>query len=62
MIDPERRRAAFYRRSRDQEFSAIDVGTDAIFRSGVVKGLWLRVHWLRERPPLITILREWKLI
>jgi len=54
LIDPERCRAEFYRRRRDGRFSVMDVGMDAILRSGVVKGLWLRVHWLWERPALLT--------
>jgi Uma2 family endonuclease len=62
LIDPERRRAEFYRRGRDGRFRLVAVGKDAVFRSAVVKGLWLRVDWLWDRPPLLKVLREWKLI
>jgi Uma2 family endonuclease len=62
LIDPERRQAEFYCRGRDGRFRLVAIGEDAIFRSTVVKGLWLRIDWLWDRPPLLKVLREWKLI
>lgn len=62
IIDPERRQAAFYRRGRGGVFRPVNVGDDGTFRSTVLKGLWLRVHWLWDRPPLMAVLKEWGLV
>ena len=62
LIDPQRRRAEFYRRGRDGRFREIKIGKDGVFRSAVLKGLWLKVEWLWEQPPLLSVLREGKLI
>jgi hypothetical protein len=37
---------------------------DGVFRSTVLKGLWLEVAWLwqRPRPPVLRVLKEWGLI
>jgi Uma2 family endonuclease len=58
LLDPERRRAEFYRRGRDGRFRPIHVGDDGVFRSAVVKGLWLHVDWLWARPPLQQVRRQ----
>jgi Uma2 family endonuclease len=62
LIDPERRRAEFYRRGRDGRFRPIPLDDDGIFRSTVLKGLWLEVDWLWLRPPLMAVLKEWWLV
>jgi Uma2 family endonuclease len=64
LIDPERKRAEFYRFGRDKQFHSIEVGTDDVFRSLVLKGLWLRVDWLWQRPmpKLMKVLKEWGLV
>lgn len=61
LIDPERRQAEFFRRGRDGRFKSIPVGEDGIFRGTVLKGLWLNVDWLWNRPPVLTVLKAWKL-
>jgi Uma2 family endonuclease len=64
LIDPERRRAEFYRLGRDKQYHIVEVGDDGIFRSQVLKGLWVRVDWLWQRPlpKLKTVLKEWGLL
>jgi Uma2 family endonuclease len=61
LIDPDRRRAEFYRRGRDGLFHLIAL-EEGIFRSTVLKGLWLKAEWLWRRPPLVEVLKEWGLI
>jgi Uma2 family endonuclease len=63
LIDPERKRAEFYRLGRDKQYRLIDVGDDGVFRSAVLKGLWLRVEWLWQRPfpTLKRVSKEWGL-
>jgi Uma2 family endonuclease len=64
LIDPERKRAEFYRLGRDKQYHQIDVGDDGIIRSAVLKGMWLRVDWLWQRPlpKLLKVLKEWGLV
>jgi Uma2 family endonuclease len=46
LVDPERKCAEFYWLARDKRFDTVRVGDDGIFRSAVLKGLWLDVGWL----------------
>ena len=64
LLDPERKRAEFYRLGRDKQYQLIEVASDRVFRSGVMKGLWLKVSWLWQRPlpKGTTILKEWGLV
>ena len=64
LIDPERRRAEFYRLGRDKQFDLIPIDEAGVFRSGVLKGLWLNVEWLSQRPlpKLKVVLKEWGLV
>jgi hypothetical protein len=39
----------------------VKVGGDGVFRSAIVKGLWLQVDWLWARTPLTEIRRLWRL-
>ena len=57
LLDPERKQAEFYARGRDGIFKLMTVGDDGVFRSKVLKGLWIKVEWLWQRPmpPLWTV-------
>lgn len=59
LIDPERKQAIFYLLGEDRIYRPADIGRDGIFRSIVLKGLWLRVNWLWQRPALMDVLKEW---
>ena len=63
LIDPIRKQAEFYLLGRDGVYH---LGTveEGIFRSVVLKGLWLKVGWLWRKPlpSVLTIQKEWKLI
>jgi Uma2 family endonuclease len=50
LIDAERQRAEFYRLGRDRRFQMMDLSAEDVFRSAVMKGFWLRVAWLWQRP------------
>ncbi len=60
--DPGRRQAEFYVRGGDGKFKPSLAGPDGIFRSTVLLGLWLRIDWLWQRPPLLSVLKEWGLV
>jgi Uma2 family endonuclease len=64
LIDPRRRQAEFYRLGDDGIYRFVPVGSDGIFHSTVLDGLWLRVDWLWQEPlPLLSsVLKEWGLI
>lgn len=64
LIDPMRRQAEFYRLGEDQIYRLVPISVDGIFESEVLEGLRLRVDWLWQEPlpPLLSVLKEWKLI
>lgn len=64
MLDQIRKQAEFYELGVDGKYERIEVGDDGIFRSRVLKGLWLKVDWLWQEPllPLMTVLKEWGLV
>jgi len=61
LLDPERRQAEFYILGRDRIYRPAIVGDDGVFRSTVLKGLWLNVAWLWKspRPTAARLLKEW---
>ena len=64
LLDPERRQAEFYLRGNDGIYRPVPLGSDGIYRSKVLEGLWVKVEWLWQQlpPPLMDVLREWKLV
>lgn len=64
LIDPERKQAEFYRRGRDGIYKLVEVGPDGVFHSSVLKGLWIKVEWLWQRPlpTLISVYKAWGLL
>jgi Uma2 family endonuclease len=64
LLDPVRRQAEFYRLWSDGIYRLVPLGQDGIYRSAVLDGLWLKVDWLWQEPlpPLMSVLREWRLI
>jgi len=64
LLDPERRQAEFYLRGDDSIFRVVPLGGDGIYRSKVLAGLWLKVDWLWQPapPPILEVLKEWRLI
>ena len=64
LLDPTRKRAEFYRLGDNGIYARIVVADDGIFRSEVLKDLWLKVDWLWQEPlpPLMSVLKEWGLV
>jgi len=64
LIDPLLKRAEFYQLGEDRSYQAMPTDSSGVFRSAVVKGLWLKLDWLWEEPlpPVLTVLKEWGLI
>jgi Uma2 family endonuclease len=60
LIDPERRRAEFYRLDAQGLYRLCEPDAQGVYRSQVVEGFWLRVEWLWQEPlPLEEeVLRE----
>jgi Uma2 family endonuclease len=64
LLDPDRQQAEFYLRGKDGIYRLVPLGGDGIYRSQVLSGLWLKVAWLWQPlpPPLMDVLKEWKLV
>ncbi len=64
LLDPERRQAEFCLRGQDGIYRLVPAGDDGIYRSTVLAGLWLKVEWLWQSlpPPILDVLKEWRLI
>ncbi len=64
LLDPERQQAEFYLRGNDGIYRVAPLGSDGLYRSKVLAGLWLKVEWLWQPllPPIMDVLREWKLV
>ena len=61
LLDPNRREALFYIRDENGLFRP-GVVQDGVFQSAVLPIVRLRVEWLWQQPPIVNILREWKLV
>jgi Uma2 family endonuclease len=64
IIDPERKKADLYQRGNNGMFQLVPPSSDGIYNSAVLRGLWLKVDWLWQRPlptPL-SVLKQWKLV
>lgn len=62
IIDSDRKRAEFYRLGGDGAYEAAQPTADGRYESAVIAGLWIRVGWLWDRPPVLSVLREWGII
>lgn len=61
VIDPDRQYAEFFQRDEAGMYRTVFSGTEGIYRSRVLEGLWLEVRWLWETPPAWEVLRQWGL-
>ncbi|MGQ9477059.1 MAG: Uma2 family endonuclease [Candidatus Bipolaricaulia bacterium] len=64
LIDPEERRADFYRLAEDGRYRLIELELGGIYRSRVLSGFWLKLEWLWQEPlpSVLKVLRELRLI
>jgi Uma2 family endonuclease len=64
LIDPDTRRAEFFRLGASGQYKSAPPGDDGIYRATVVPGFWLRVAWLWQEPlpPVLAVLRELGLV
>ena len=64
LIDPQRRQAEFYQRREDGIYRPATLDAQGRYSSRALPGLWLQVDWLWQRPlpPLLQVLKEWRLI
>ena len=64
ICDPERRHTRFYALNATGQYEEIAIGSDGIFHSRVLPGLWLNVNWLWQRPFPTSrdLLRIWGLL
>lgn len=62
LIDTIRTQAEFYRLGRDRRYHLVSVGNDRIYRSVVLKGVWIDVAWLWKLPAGASVLKKWKVM
>lgn len=64
VIDPQRKRAEFYRLNEEGFLEPVAVAEDRIYRSRVMDGMWVRVDWFWQEPlpPLLSVLKEWGIV
>lgn len=64
LIDPDRKQAEFYLLDEIGRYRLVAPDADGRYHAREIPGLWLRVDWLWQEPlpPLLEVLREWKLI
>jgi hypothetical protein len=57
-IDPVQQSAEFFHLGLDGMYARTIVSGDGIVRSEVVAGLWMKIQWLWDRPPLHALRAE----
>ncbi|MFN7019571.1 MAG: Uma2 family endonuclease [Fimbriimonadales bacterium] len=62
LIDPDRQYAEFFQLDETGVYRVAFSGSEGVYRSRVLAGLWLEVRWLWERPPVWDVLRQWGLV
>lgn len=62
LIDPQTRRAEFYRLDDQGRYQLVLPDAEGIYRSAVLDGFWLRVDWLWQPPRVLDVLRQLSLI
>jgi Uma2 family endonuclease len=64
LIDTDREQAEFYQRNKSGIYQLAPTGAAGRYHSKVLDGLWLKVVWLWQRPlpPLLNVLKEWRII
>ncbi|HZL35572.1 MAG TPA: Uma2 family endonuclease [Tepidisphaeraceae bacterium] len=62
LLDPERKQAEFNILGRDGIYQPAILGRDRVFHIAAIKGLWLKVDWLWQRPAKLEVIRQWGLI
>jgi Uma2 family endonuclease len=64
IIDPEARRADFYRLDAEGRYQRFSADTGGVYRSQVIPDLWVRVSWFWQDPlpPTLDVLREFGVI
>lgn len=60
LIDPLRQQAEFYQLGADGLYRPSPIDDQGIYRSAVLKGLWIKVAWLWQTPlpPVLSVLKE----
>lgn len=58
LIDPLREEAMFYQLTPRGRYRLVVPSSEGVYHSAVIAGLWLRVEWLWQRPPVLRILKD----
>lgn len=59
VVDPERTHAEFAQLGADGAYQIAFAGDSGVYASRVLDGVWLRVEWLWQQPPVWEVLKAW---
>jgi len=64
IIDPDKKQADFYQLDATGRYQAVPPDSEHVYHSAVLEGFWLKVDWLWQSPlpPVMSVLREWKIV
>ncbi len=61
LVDPDRQYAEFFQLDETGVYRVAFSGSEGVYHSRVLAGLWLEVRWLWERPSVWEVLKQWGL-
>lgn len=64
LIDPLLKQAEFFQLGENGSYAPLPIESGGVFRSAVLKGLWLKLEWLWQEPlpPVLSVLKKWGLV
>lgn len=62
LIDADRHEAEFYVLGDDGRYTLQMRGSTGIYRRVAIEGLWLKVEWIWQQPPMTEVIRAWGLV
>jgi len=64
LVDPDTQTVGFCQLGAGEQYNTLAADVSGVYQSAVIRGLWLRVKWLWQRPlpKTVSILGEWGLV
>lgn len=62
LIDPVRERAEFYQLDDQGHYHLVLPDAEEVYRSRILSGSWLHMSWLWQRPPVLDVLHELRVL
>lgn len=64
VVDPIQQKTFFYQLGEDGKYQKIGPGTDGVYHSAVLPGVWIKPEWFWQEtlPTVLSILKSWNLL